>query len=260
MRAAVAETFHLFPVQQHVQGEDAEHGVLEVRIVVHDDRHHADVRQQSLGATDHVGFGQPQLVFGVQTAIVHLVVVALGQELQLTVAPAKARGLLTDYFQIKWFRHSLLVDLDHPMHNGYVASANLEHDDVADAHRLLGVIGEEQQVAALEGRLHAAGQHHDDRRLAVGGHHQALPDHQRRGDDHAEAQHLEEELPGRGSGRFRSGWGMVYALFGVIGLYTQLLVCVAWFMYTGWAYTFRYHRFDLHTRNVPVFCPCAGHR
>lgn len=76
-----------FPVQQHVQGEHAQHGVLEVRIVVHDDGHHADVRQQALGAPDHVGLGQPQLAGRVQAAIVHLVVVALGQELQFAIAP-----------------------------------------------------------------------------------------------------------------------------------------------------------------------------
>lgn len=46
----------------------------------------------------------------------------------------------------------------------------------------------------MEGRFHAATEDDHNRRLTAGDHHQALPDHQRRGDDHSEAQYLEEKL------------------------------------------------------------------
>ena len=48
------------------------------------------------------------------------------------------------------------MDFKDSMHNGDVPALHLEHDDVAHADRLLAVVGEEQQVAAVERRLHAA--------------------------------------------------------------------------------------------------------
>lgn len=77
---------------------------LKIGIVIHDNGHHADVRQQALGATDHVRFGEPQLAGRVQAAIVHLIVVALGQELELAVTPAEQTGS-----DRGWFRHMCLL-------------------------------------------------------------------------------------------------------------------------------------------------------
>ena len=44
------------------------------------------------------------------------------------------------------------------------AVLDLEDDDLPDADRVRLVV-EEQDVAALERRLHAAAEHHDDRRF-----------------------------------------------------------------------------------------------
>ena len=45
-----------------------------------------------------------------------------------------------------------------------LAVLNLEDDDLPDADRVRLIV-EEQDVAALKRRLHAARQHHDDRRF-----------------------------------------------------------------------------------------------
>lgn len=55
------------------------------------------------------------------------------------------------------------MDLDHSMDDRYVTIVDLKDDNVTDANRLIGVIGEEEQIATLEGRLHAAGQNDDNR-------------------------------------------------------------------------------------------------
>ena len=69
------------------------------------------------------------------------------------------------------------------------AVLNLEDDDLAHPDRVRLVV-EEQDVAALERRLHAARENHDDRRLALRQEHQSFPDHQRRKDDHREVEAL----------------------------------------------------------------------
>lgn len=63
------------------------------------------------------------------------------------------------------------------MHNGDILSAHVIHDDLAD----LGVeapVPQKQQVAALERRLHAAGQHDDYGRGRVCGDREAFPEHE----------------------------------------------------------------------------------
>ena len=69
------------------------------------------------------------------------------------------------------------------------AVLDLEDDDLPDADRVRLVV-EEQDVAALKRRLHAARQHHDDWRLALRQEHQSFPDHQGRKDDHREVEAL----------------------------------------------------------------------
>ena len=73
-----------------------------------------------------------------------------------------------------------------------LAVLNLEDDDLAHPDRVRLII-EEQDVAALKRRLHAAAQHHDDRRLAFREEHQSFPDHQGRKDDHREVEALVQQ-------------------------------------------------------------------
>ncbi len=72
------------------------------------------------------------------------------------------------------------------------AVLNLEDDHFSDSYRV-GLVVEEQDVAALKRRLHAARQHHDDGRFALRQEHEALPDHQRAEDDHREVEALVQQ-------------------------------------------------------------------
>src|SRR4051812_35782558 len=86
--------------------------------------------------------------------IAHIVVVALGQELDRAIGG--------------------LVQFDHSMHDGDVAAFDAEHGDVAGADRIALVVGEEEQIAAVERRLHAATEHHHDWTFAARHDHQPL--------------------------------------------------------------------------------------
>jgi len=88
----------------------------------------------------------------------------------------------------------LFVDFENAVDNGYLAAFYFKDDDVADPDRRLSVVGEQEQVAAVEGRLHAAAENDHYGALGACHHHQAFPDHQRRGDDHGKVKHLVVEL------------------------------------------------------------------
>lgn len=115
-------------MQQHVQRQQAQNAVLQVRVLVHVDRDHADVRQEAPGPAHDVLLGEPQLAGRVQAPVVHRVVVALGQELDRAVG--------------------LFVQLDDPVDDRNVAALDLEHDDLADAHRFL-LVRQKQQVTTV---------------------------------------------------------------------------------------------------------------
>ena len=70
------------------------------------------------------------------------------------------------------------------------SSFHLENDNLSDANVLLLVVGQEEEVSAMEGRLHRPAEDDDDGRFRAGDDHQPLPDHQRRRNDHSEAQGL----------------------------------------------------------------------
>ena len=72
------------------------------------------------------------------------------------------------------------------------AVLDLEDDHLPDADRVRLVV-EEQDVAALEGGLHAAAEHHDDRRLAFREEHQSFPDHQRAEYNHGQVEALVQQ-------------------------------------------------------------------
>ena len=72
------------------------------------------------------------------------------------------------------------------------AVLDLEDDDLPDADRVRLII-EEQDVAALKRRLHAAAQHDYHWRFALRQEHEALPDHQGRKDDHREVEALVQQ-------------------------------------------------------------------
>lgn len=169
----------LFPVQQNVEGQDAQDRVLQIRVLVHEDRDHADIWQEALCPAYNVLFREPHLSRSIQSSIVDGIVISLGQELDCRVV-------------------RLLVHLDDSMHNGNVSAFHLEHHNLANSHWLLPVVCEQQQVATMKRRLHATTEHDHNWGLAARDHHQTLPDHQGRGDNHAEAKDLVEELQGKG--------------------------------------------------------------
>ena len=157
---------------EHVEAEAGEDGVLELGVLVHDDGDDADVGQEAPRPPHHVLARQPVLPGRVEAPVVHRVVVALGQELDAAVL--------------------LLVQLQHAVHDRDVAALNLrekfmtftrlqirntvhklnqcrdkmaenstefgiaflEDDDLADPDVLVLVVGEEEEVAAVEGGLH----------------------------------------------------------------------------------------------------------
>lgn len=75
------------------------------------------------------------------------------------------------------------------MHDGDVAVLDLEDHDLAYANGVILVI-EEENVSALEGRLHGPRQHHHHGRLALSDEHKPLPDHERAEDDHCQVESL----------------------------------------------------------------------
>lgn len=164
----------LFAMQQHVESQDSENGVLQIRVLVHQDGDHSDVGQEPLRPAHNVLLREPHLSWRVQAPIVYRVVVALGQELDRRVV--------------------LLVHFDHAMYDWNVSALHLEHNNLAHPHGLLSVVCEQEEIATVECRFHAPAEHHHDGGLAPRHHHQSLPDHQRGGHDHAEAQDLVEEL------------------------------------------------------------------
>lgn len=58
-------------------------------VFVHEDRNDAHVGQEAPSPANNVLFGQPQLIGRIQAPIVHIVVVALGEELDGAVLPVK---------------------------------------------------------------------------------------------------------------------------------------------------------------------------
>jgi len=72
------------------------------------------------------------------------------------------------------------------------AVLDLEDDDLAHPDRV-GLVVEEQDVAALEGGLHAAAKYDYYGRLALRQEHQSFPDHQRAEDDHREVEALVQQ-------------------------------------------------------------------
>lgn len=85
----------------------------------------------------------------------------------------------------------------HSVHDGDVLALNLIDHHLADAGLAEQIaVRQQEQVSALEGRLHGAGQHDNDRRGRVGDNGEALP--------HLDARMAKgtsgaaQEVPGRG--------------------------------------------------------------
>eukprot|EP00981_Chlorochromonas_danica_P009256 scaffold2582_cov162-Ochromonas_danica.AAC.25 len=188
------EGLRLF-VREHKETHDAYENVLEDWIVIQDDSDHAQVAQGPPRAAQDVFPLQPKLSRRVEAAVVHAIVVALRQHLNLSV--------------------HLLVNLHHAVHDRDVSVLDLEDDDFASADWVV-VVGQEENVSALKGRLHGPTssqesrrvqamfiqiaeedllpQHDDDWRFRFRHHHQPLPDHQRGEDDHGEVEDLKDKL------------------------------------------------------------------
>ena len=62
------------------------------------------------------------------------------------------------------------------MNDGNFSAFDFEDDDFSDSDGLLAMVGEEEEIAAMKGRLHRSRQNHHDRRLATSHYHQALID------------------------------------------------------------------------------------
>merc|ERR1712090_97256 len=71
----------LLPMYEHIEAEARQHGVLELGIVVHNDRHNAHVREEAPSSTNHVLSVQPELSWSIKPPVVHTVVVSLCEEL-----------------------------------------------------------------------------------------------------------------------------------------------------------------------------------
>jgi len=160
----------LFSVNEDEEAETSEDGVFEFGIIVHQNCHDADVRDEATRPTNHVLLCEPKLARRIQSTIINGVVVSLREELEGAIL--------------------FLVYLDHSMDDGDFSAFDFEDDDFSDSDGFLAMIGEEKEIAAMKRRLHRSRQHHHDRRLATRHHHQSLPYHERRGDDHSEIENL----------------------------------------------------------------------
>lgn len=114
-------------MQQHIHRQQPQNAVLQIRVLVHVNRDHSNVRQKAPSPAHNVLLGEPQLPRSVKTPIVDRVVIALGQELDRSVV--------------------LLVQLDHPMDDRNVPAFDFEHHDFTHTHRFL-LVGQEQQIPA----------------------------------------------------------------------------------------------------------------
>ena len=70
-------------IQQRQRRQNRQHRPLELGIIVHDNRHHADVRRHATGAADHLFWRDPVLATIVQSTIIDLIVVTLYQNKQI---------------------------------------------------------------------------------------------------------------------------------------------------------------------------------
>ena len=80
------------------------------------------------------------------------------------------------------------------MHNRDILPLDIIHHDFADLG-ILPAVPQEQEVTALERRLHAAGQYDDNRGRRVGSHGEAFPEHEGCAKDEREVEDLGGELP-----------------------------------------------------------------
>ena len=165
---------------EHVEAEAGEDGVLELGVLVHDDGDDADVGQEAPRPPHHVLARQPVLPGRVEAPVVHRVVVALGQELDAAVlllvqlqhavhdrdvAALDLRNLeeCQNSFYIPSFKNRLHANYyERKLQNQQNLKLppnrhprpHLEDDDLADPDVLVLVVGEEEEVAAVEGGLH----------------------------------------------------------------------------------------------------------
>ena len=65
-------------------------------------------------------------------------------------------------------------NLDDPVDDGNFPAFDLEDDDFSDSDRFFPMVGEEEEIPAVEGRLHRSGKNDYDRRLAPRHNHQTL--------------------------------------------------------------------------------------
>lgn len=113
------------------------------------------------------------------------------------------------------------------MHNGNILAPHIIDDDLAHARLAPEVpIPQEEQVAALKGRLHGSREDDDDGRGRVGEDREALPHHEGGREDEAEVEELREGLAWvlEGGEHFvwRSGVGVVVV---VLWLWMCGVVC-----------------------------------
>lgn len=48
------------------------------------------------------------------------------------------------------------MEFKYSVHNGYVSALDFENNDLAHSHRLVLIIGKEEQIASVKRRLHTA--------------------------------------------------------------------------------------------------------
>ena len=88
-------------------------------------------------STNDVLLLQPVLAGRIEASVVHRIIVALRQNLHRAVL--------------------FLVQLYDPVHDRNVAALDLEHHNVAGLQWVVFIVGEEEQIASIERRLHRPG-------------------------------------------------------------------------------------------------------
>jgi hypothetical protein len=108
------------------------------------------------GFTDDVFSLQPVLSWCVQSSVVDRVVVSFGQDFDRPVFPTSVELNAMNNLQLfKEFEFKLLLmKFKDTMHDRYVSSFHLEHDDISNIERFVIVVGQEEQISSMKSRFH----------------------------------------------------------------------------------------------------------
>lgn len=180
------EALHLrlFALYQREQPEPPEKRIFELREVVHGNGHISHVWEEPSDFAYDMPPLEP-LETLIKLDVVEVIVVTFRQE-QLVF------WLRLQPHALHFLRH--VVRLEDTMHDRDVLSWYLVHRNIAILIPRIRWVGEEKEIAAVEGGLHRAAQNDDDWRLCVREETKSFPYHESGSNDGGEVEHLKQNI------------------------------------------------------------------